>query len=238
MVAISNSNYNYLNFLAKFGIGGAHPGGIELSKKVFQKESIKRSTQILDVGCGTGQSAAYLALTYGANVTGIDNNTIMVEKAKERMASGPLSVKIIEGSIENTSLLDDQFDLIISESVLSFVNKPRALKEISRLLKSGGRLIAIEHTLNEHTINKEEENEIKQFFGFDALLKENDWISLLQQAGFHNIEVEKGIVVDSEADYHFSKDIDLEYYSTMEKLAEINENYEEILSYRIYLCTK
>ena len=114
----------YLDFLSKFGVGGAHPGGIQLTKELFKSETITPTTHILDVGCGTGQTAAYLAAQYGAIVTGIDNNPVMVEKAKTRMARYQLPVKIIQGSIENSPLKDETFDLIISESVLSFVNKP------------------------------------------------------------------------------------------------------------------
>lgn len=75
----------YLEFLAKFGVGGAHPGGINLSKELFKAESIQQTSHILDVGCGTGQTAAYLATHFQANVTGIDINPIMIEKARHRM---------------------------------------------------------------------------------------------------------------------------------------------------------
>src|SRR3954463_11062659 len=132
----------YLDFLSKFGVGGAHPGGIQLTKEIFKSEKIPPTTHILDVGCGTGQTAAYLAAQYGAIVTGIDINPVMVEKAKTRMARYQLPVEIIQGSIENCPLKDETFDFIISESVLSFVNKPRSLTEIFRLLKGGGRFIA------------------------------------------------------------------------------------------------
>lgn len=227
----------YLDFLAKFGVGGAHPGGIELSKEIFNKENIHKAFNILDVGCGTGQTAAYLAFTYGANVIGIDNNKTMVEKAKQRMARGGLPVKIVEGSIENIQLQDEQFDIILSESVLSFVNKQHALKEIYRLLKNGGRFIAIEHTMNEK-VNKKDENEIKQFFGFDSLFMKEDWVNVLKQTGFHHIEVEKSSLFDSEADFHFSEDIGFEHYEIMDNLVDINKKYEDVLSYRIYFCTK
>src|SRR3954447_6559107 len=136
----------YLDFLSKFGIGGAHPGGISLTKEILKTEKINKFSHILDVGCGTGQTAAYLAARYGAKVTGMDFNPIMVEKAKNRMITYQLPVKIIQGSIENCHLPDSKYDFIISESVLSFVNKPKALKEIFRLLKVDGRFIANELT--------------------------------------------------------------------------------------------
>ena len=83
MILIQNSKY--LDFLSKFGIGGAHPGGLNLTKKLFKEEDINSTSEILDVGCGTGQTAAYLAYRYGAKVTGIDVNPIMVVKAKRRI---------------------------------------------------------------------------------------------------------------------------------------------------------
>ena len=138
----------YLELLSVLGIGGAHPGGINLTTEIFKHERINDTSHVLDVGCGTGQTAAYLTQNFGANVTAIDVNRTMLEKAKYRMAINNLHVHFIEGSIEQTALADQSFDFILSESVLSFVNKPRALSEIYRLLKMDGRFIAIEQTMN------------------------------------------------------------------------------------------
>ena len=98
MILISRSIY--LDFLSKFGVSGAHPGGINLTKEILKTEEINKTSRILDVGCGTGQTAAYLAEQYGAIVTGMDINPIMVEKAKNRMRKYQLPVEIIQGSIE------------------------------------------------------------------------------------------------------------------------------------------
>ena len=171
----------YLDFLSKFGIGGAHPGGINLTKEIFKTEEINKTSHILDVGCGTGQTAAYLAARYGAKVTGMDINPIMIEKAKNRMTKYQLPVKIIQGSIEKP-VKGWEFDFIISESVLSFVNKPKSLKEIFRLLKNGGRFIANELTINKRLETNEEE--IKQFYGLDSVLMEKEWIALFEADWF------------------------------------------------------
>ena len=101
-----------------------------------------------------------------------------------------LPVEILQCSIENVPLHNDAFDFVLSESVLSFVDKPTALSEIYRLLKNDGQLIAIEFTINkplETTI----ENEIKQFYGFESLLTEQDRIRYFKQAGFTTIQVEQ-----------------------------------------------
>ncbi|WP_428911596.1 class I SAM-dependent methyltransferase [Niallia sp. Krafla_26] len=231
----------YLDFLSKFGVGGAHPGGIDLTKELFRYERITPTTRILDVGCGTGQSAAYLAATYGAIVTGIDINPIMVEKARSRMTRNQLPAKIIQGSIENCSLTDETFDYIISESVLSFVNKPKSLTEIFRLLKSGGRFIANELIINQH-LHPSHTKEITQFYGVDSLLMEKDWLTLLQQTGFKGIESRKQtqsiLQQNVTPEFLYSDYIEPELYTIMNQHFYIMGKYHGILDYRVFSCTK
>ncbi|MEY9977931.1 class I SAM-dependent methyltransferase [Lysinibacillus sp. RC79] len=218
-------------------MGGAHPGGINLTKEIFKTENINRNSRILDVGCGTGQTAAYLAKEYEAKVTGIDINSEMVAKAKRRMKKNRLPVKIIECSIEQVPLPDHTFDFIISESVLSFVNKPNALKEIFRLLKKGGRFIAIEFTIHQ-PLEENIEKEIKQFYGFDSCSMKKDWVALFNQAGFKNTRIQKNKSIFSIPELHHSKDIAPELYEVMNKHFEMNLKYEGVLDYRIYSCNK
>lgn len=238
MVSIVTSIY--LDFLSKFGVGGAHPGGIQLTKELFKSETITPTTHILDVGCGTGQTAAYLAAQYGAIVTGIDNNPVMVEKAKTRMARYQLPVKIIQGSIENSPLKEETFDLIISESVLSFVNKPRSLTEIFRLLKSSGRFIANELTINQR-IDPSHKKEITQFYGLDSLLLERDWITLLQQTGFKGIKIHKQEPLSQQnltPEFYYSDYIEPELYTIMNQHVYIMAKYQGVLGYRVFSCAK
>jgi protein-L-isoaspartate O-methyltransferase len=73
--------FTYHDFLANLGVGGAHPGGLTLSKKVLAKEQLKPSSKVLDVGCGTRQTAAFLARTYGCQVTALDQHRLYVTKS-------------------------------------------------------------------------------------------------------------------------------------------------------------
>ena len=231
----------YLDFLSKFGVSGAHPGGIKLTKKIFENEKINKFSRILDVGCGTGQTAAYLAARYGAKVTGMDFNPIMVEKAKNRMIKYQLPVKIIQGSIEKCPLSDNKYDFIISESVLAFVNKPRALKEIFRLLKHDGRLIVNELTVNRR-IGTNHEEEIKRFYGLDSILMEKDWITLFEQTGFKNIKtlLRKPSILQNHSmpEFLYSDYIEPELYEIMHQHFNLTAKYQGILGYRVFLCTK
>lgn len=223
--------------LAELGIGGAHPGGIHLTKKIFEKEHIHESSHILDVGCGTGQTVAYLSQKYGAKIIGIDSNTTMVEKAKKRMSKSGLPVNILQCTVEKIPLPNQHFDIIISESVLSFVNKPNALSEIFRLLKNEGNFIAIEQTMNGR-LEVAEENDIKQFYGFDTLLMEQDWVKLLKQAGFKQVDIIKQMEIDSEPDFHYSDEINPAHFAVMKRHFYIIAKYQDVFGYRVYLCKK
>ncbi|MEH7248344.1 class I SAM-dependent methyltransferase [Neobacillus niacini] len=231
----------YLDFLSKFGVSGAHPGGIKLTKQIFENERINKFSHILDVGCGTGQTSAYLAARYGAKVTGMDFNPIMVEKAKNRMTKYQLPVEIIQGSIEKCPLPDSKYDIIIAESVLSFVNKPRALKEIFRLLKYDGRLIANELTINRR-LGSNYEEEIKQFYGLDSILMEKDWITLFEQVDFKNIKtfLRKQSILqnDSLPEFQYSEYIEPELYKIMQQHFNLMVKYQGTLDYRVFICTK
>ena len=234
------THFTYTDFLSKFGVSGAHPGGFMLSKQIMGTKNINSNSRILDVGCGTGQTAAYLASEYGATVTGIDIHPIMVEKSKNRMEKNALPVEILQCSIENVPILDDTFDLILSESVLSFVDKSTALKEIFRLLKDDGQLIAIEFTLNE-PLEPSIENEIKQFYGFESLLMEQDWLRYFKQVGFTNIQIEQKKPLNeanSTPEFMYSENVELELYTIMEQHYEMILKYNDIWDYRVFTCRK
>ena len=237
---ITVNHFTYTDFLSKFGVGSAHPGGFELTKEIVRTKNIDNHSHILDVGCGTGQTAAYLANEYNAIVTGIDRHPTMVEKAKKRMEKQHLLVDILHCSIENVPLQNNTFDLVLAESVLSFVNKPTALKEIFRLLKKGGQLIAIEFTINK-PLDAAIIHEIKQFYGFESILTEQDWIRYFKQAGFTTVQLESKHPLhpnDSTPEFDYSQHVERELYDIMEQHHEMILKYKDIWDYRVFTCKK
>lgn len=234
-------NYTYFDLLSQFGIGGAHPGGMLLTKELLSVEKINSRSHILDVGCGTGQTSAFLYSEFGANILGLDINPLMLKKAKKRFMSNNLPIHLIHGSVEEIPLKDSTFDFVLSESVLAFVKKEKALEEINRVLKSGGRLIANEMTIDYPT-STEEAAEIKDFYGLDALLLENDWQRLLVEAGFTEIKMKRGyksmLSEKQMPEFNFSNNFEPELFGVLNKHAEIMIKYQDFLSYRIFTCTK
>ncbi|MED4203958.1 class I SAM-dependent methyltransferase [Neobacillus mesonae] len=231
----------YIDFLAKFGIGGAHPGGIGLTKSILADEKITNECTILDAGCGTGQTAAYLYDQYKAKITCLELNPIMVEKAKSRFQTLQLPIQLIQGSVEEIPFQDNTFDMVLCESVLAFVNKPKALKEYYRVLKPGGRLIANEMTINAK-LNKQEEQEVIQFYNIDSLLLETDWMGLLEETGFKNIEMKANhlnlMEGNTAQEFNFSQGFEPELFSILNQHGNMLLKYHDILSHRIFTCSK
>jgi SAM-dependent methyltransferase len=240
-LVVSMGSLTYFDFLAKFGVGGAHPGGILLTQDILSKEKVNDQSVILDAGCGTGQTAAYLYQHYKSQVIGIEINPIMVEKAISRFEKQQLPISLIQGSIEEIPFADQTFDFILSESVLAFVNKPKALKEFNRVLKKGGRLIANEMTIN-RPVSQQEAAEIMNFYAVDSLLFEEDWKQLLQAAGFRDIKIKAPNMPLSHGnqtpEFNFSKDFEPELFHVLNEHGNIVIKYQDTLSYRVITVTK
>jgi ubiquinone/menaquinone biosynthesis C-methylase UbiE len=92
--------------------------------------------QCLDLCCGTGIVGRNL-LDLGWKVKGLDLTPEMAHVASEHFP-----VKI--GSIENIEMPDASFDLAILRQSFMLVNGDKALREIHRVLKPGGRFILIQ----------------------------------------------------------------------------------------------
>src|SRR5699024_3575108 len=115
------SEYNYHDFLALMGVGGAHPGGLALTKALLKNAQIDQNSRVLDAGCGIGQTAAYIADSYGCHVAAIDRHPVMIEKAKKRFKANNIKVDLIRGDIEQIPFAESSFDVILAESLTVFM---------------------------------------------------------------------------------------------------------------------
>jgi ubiquinone biosynthesis O-methyltransferase len=97
--------------------------------------------RLLDVGCGDGTLICAAAVR-GATVAGIDADPAMLAAARQRMAQAGLEATLREGRVEELPFPDASFDVVASVTVLCFVGDAgRALREMARVLRPGGRLV-------------------------------------------------------------------------------------------------
>ncbi len=96
-----------------------------------------RPRRVLEVGCGWGELAARIADELSADVVAIDLSPRMVELARGR------GVDARVGDVQELTFDDGEFDCVTANWMLYHVpDLDRALGELSRVLRVGGRLVA------------------------------------------------------------------------------------------------
>ena len=110
---------------------------------------IKPGQSVLDIGCGTGKLSLELAksLTPAGLITGVDICSSMLEVARKNLDKTPYGshVKLIQENALNLSFADEIFDVVISGFLLrNTADHQKALREMIRVLKPGGRIVTLE----------------------------------------------------------------------------------------------
>lgn len=118
-----------------------HMGGFETTRALIDLCRVDRDTQVLDVGCGVGATACYLAKTYGCRVVGVDLRPSMVALSEERARREGVEeqVQFRGADVQDLPFGDAQFDVVLCESVATFVeDKPQVARELARVTRPGG----------------------------------------------------------------------------------------------------
>lgn len=109
--------------------------------KLIQRLNINKDSYILDVGCGVGGPAVYIADKTGCRIAGIDINEVGVEMARKLAKNSNLEgrAEFHLGDAMEMPYPDNTFDLAISLNVMNvFEDKVGLFKEVLRVLKPKG----------------------------------------------------------------------------------------------------
>jgi SAM-dependent methyltransferase len=104
--------------------------------------NVSPSDKVLDVACGTGNTAITARRMGGAKVTGVDFTPELLYQAKtEATLAEADGIEWKEGYAENMPFVDETFDVVASSFGHMFAQNPEvAIKEMLRVLKRGGRV--------------------------------------------------------------------------------------------------
>jgi len=118
----------------------------EVIDGVVGRAGLQRGQQILDLGTGTGSAAvkAASAVIPDGTVTAVDISPEMLGLARQRaIAMGQSKIIFLEGRAEEIPAPSGRFDVILASlSLMYVIDRGAAAREIARVLRPGGRLVA------------------------------------------------------------------------------------------------
>ena len=102
---------------------------------------------VLELGCGIGAVAAFLAETYNMKVWGTDYDHEQIQIARKRHPEKEHLTYQVEDAVR-LSFQDASFDLVISQNVFHHLPQwQTAVREVNRVLRPGGFLLWLDLTL-------------------------------------------------------------------------------------------
>jgi len=163
-------------------------GGTKTNREIIERAGIKPGERVLDVGCGTGAQTLPAAEVAGpGNVVGVDPSPDMLEQAREKAEKKGLDIDFRGAAIEKLPFDDQQFDVVLSSFMLHHLPEDvmrSGFGEIQRVLKPGGRLLAVDFTSGRSLIGR-----VMGFLGHAHKLEGLNGIkSTLAEVGFANVE--------------------------------------------------
>ena len=182
----------YERYVARYILGPWAPALVDAA-------ALAPGERVLDVACGTGVVARAAAERVGADghVTSIDLNPGMIAVARALPAHGA-PVEWIERSALDLGLRDESFDAVLCQPGLQFFpDKALAMREMHRVLRSGGRL-ALSVWNSVGLYNKALGDALAEFVGDDVASRflasrrapgREEIEALAHAAGFSNVDV-------------------------------------------------
>jgi sarcosine/dimethylglycine N-methyltransferase len=120
-----------------------HGKGVVATEELAAALQPKASDRLLDIGCGIGGPARWIAAKYGCAVTGVDLTAEFCEAARELNSLCGLAdrVRILHASALSLPLPDNSFDRAYSQAALMNISDKRGVfREAFRILGAGGTL--------------------------------------------------------------------------------------------------
>src|SRR6516164_2451432 len=127
-----------------------HSGGLATTREQAKRIALTKDSRVLDVGCGIGGPARYLAHTYGCQVDGIDLTPELIETGRVLTKRCKLAdhVALRVGNALELPYSEQTFDVVWCQNVtMNIADKAGLFAGVYRVLKPGGLLTSTEYSV-------------------------------------------------------------------------------------------
>lgn len=170
-----------------------HPGGEATTRRALELIGLAAGERLLDVASGTGASAVLAAREFGCLVAGVDYGADAVRVAQRTADAAGVcdQVAFIVGDAEAIPYGEGEFDAILCEcSICTFPDKARAIAEMCRVLRPGGRVAISDVVVDPERLPAELTGPLATIACVGSALSVAGYQELLVAAGLHPIAVE------------------------------------------------
>lgn len=177
----------------------------EYKQRSYELLELEPGLSVLEVGCGLGDDARRMAekVTPDGWIVGMDASAKLIGDVS-RQASPNSSIHWVQADARRLPFGPDRFDRCRVDRTLQHIAQPgAAIREMARVLKPGGILLAYDNDWGTFTINGSPEHVTQTVEGLWRDSITNRWIGrnlkrLFVEAGLHEIRVEPSVSVMTE----------------------------------------
>jgi len=176
-----------------FGETFVSTGGEKTTKNFVSKIRLSPGMRVLDIGCGTGGSAFYMAKNFGVEVLGVDLSQNMLDIANDHKiklfnekVQHNVSFRLLNATL--AQFPEDYFDVIYSRDAIMHISEKKALySKVFTWLKPGGQLL-----VSEYVHGKNYPNFTQEYIDYIddrgyQLVTVKQYGEILERVGFTNV---------------------------------------------------
>ncbi len=137
--------------------------------------NLRAGEKVLDIAGGTGDLARAFARKVGASGTVVhsDINEAMLRRGRDRLIDAGVALPTVICDAETLPFRADAFDLVsVAFGLRNMTHKDRALAEMNRVLKTGGRMLVLEFSKVAQPLAK-----AYDWYSFNVLPRIGQWVA-------------------------------------------------------------